>query len=197
MHPSGSSTGVVLDSGTASTSAVPVYEGFALRRGIQRLDIGGRHLTDHFFEGLARGGNKLGTISERKLARKVKEDYCYVARDFRKELQLIQGGTPTETSYKLADGKSITVGRERFMTPEALFHPHLMGMNSIEDRMHPEMSGLAPSSAKVNIVASPERKYSSWIGESMVASLSTFQKMCVLYEEYDEVGPTIVLRRFF
>ncbi|CAH0038225.1 unnamed protein product [Clonostachys rhizophaga] len=235
IHPSGSSTGVVLDSGTASTYAVPVYEGFALRRGIQRLDIGGQHLTDHFFEGLARGGNNLGTISERRLARKVKEEYCYVAQDFRRELQLAQGGTLTETSYKLVDGKSITVGRERFMTPEALFHPHLMGMNNemgiqhltlgavlksdtslqdrlyenivlaggstlfpgIQDRMHTEMTGLAPSSSKVNVVALPERNHASWIGGSMVASLSTFQKMCVLYEEYDEVGPTIVLRRFF
>ncbi|CAI6084277.1 unnamed protein product [Clonostachys chloroleuca] len=235
IHPSGSSTGVVLDSGTASTYAVPVYEGFALRRGIQRLNIGGKHLTDQFFEGLARGGNNLRTISECKLARKVKEEYCYVAQGFRREFQFSQGGAPKETSYKLADGKSITVGRERFMTPEALFHPHLMGMNNemgiqhltfgavlksdtslqdtlyenivlaggstlfpgIQDRMHSEITGLAPSSAKVNVVASPERKHASWIGGSMVASLSTFQKMCVLYEEYDEVGPTIVLRRFF
>lgn len=45
----------------------------------------------------------------------------------------------------------------------------------IADRMQKEITALAPSSMKIKIVAPPERKYSVWIGGSILASLSTFQ----------------------
>ena len=64
----------------------------------------------------------------------------------------------------------------------------------IADRMQKELGALAPSSVKVKIVAPPERKYSVWIGGSILASLSTFQNMWVSKQEYDESGPGIVHR---
>lgn len=54
------------------------------------------------------------------------------------------------------------------------------------------MRRLVPASMKLGIVAPPERKYSVWIGGSILASLSTFQQIVVTREEYDETGPTIV-----
>merc|ERR1712238_607374 len=45
----------------------------------------------------------------------------------------------------------------------------------ISERMGKEITALAPPSIKVKIVAPPERKYSVWIGGSILASLSTFQ----------------------
>ncbi|KAH7903366.1 actin 1 [Hygrophoropsis aurantiaca] len=65
----------------------------------------------------------------------------------------------------------------------------------IADRMQKELNLLAPSSMKVKIVAPPERKYSVWIGGSILASLSTFQNMWCSKEEYDEAGPAIVHRK--
>ena len=47
----------------------------------------------------------------------------------------------------------------------------------IGDRMSKEITALAPSSMKVKVVAPPERKYSVWIGGSILASLSTFQQV--------------------
>jgi hypothetical protein len=58
--------------------------------------------------------------------------------------------------------------------------------------MQKEITTLAPSSMKVKIVAPPERKYSVWIGGSILASLSTFQQMWIAKSEYDESGPSIV-----
>jgi len=46
----------------------------------------------------------------------------------------------------------------------------------IADRMSKEITALAPSSMKIKVVAPPERKYSVWIGGSILASLSTFQQ---------------------
>merc|ERR1712080_111456 len=67
----------------------------------------------------------------------------------------------------------------------------------INDRMQKEITQLAPSSMKIKIVAPPERKYSVWIGGSILASLSTFQQMWISKQEYDESGPSIVHRKCF
>jgi actin beta/gamma 1 len=86
----------------------------------------------------------------------------------------------------------------------------------IADRMQRELGGMSPSSVKVRrlyniplflfmahddaflfqvkIVAPPERKYSVWIGGSILASLSTFQNLWCSKQEYDEAGPGIVHR---
>ena len=50
---------------------------------------------------------------------------------------------------------------------------------------------------QVKVVAPPERKYSVWIGGSILASLSTFQQMWISKSEYDESGPSIVHRKCF
>ncbi|TYH99416.1 hypothetical protein ES332_A11G064900v1 [Gossypium tomentosum] len=67
----------------------------------------------------------------------------------------------------------------------------------IADRMSKEITALAPSSMKIKVVAPPERKYSVWIGGSILASLSTFQQMWISKGEYDESGPSIVHRKCF
>jgi len=67
----------------------------------------------------------------------------------------------------------------------------------IADRMSAEITELAPSSMKIKIVAPPERKYSVWIGGSILSSLSTFQQMWISKQEYDESGPAIVHRKCF
>jgi len=53
------------------------------------------------------------------------------------------------------------------------------------------------SSMKIKIIAAPERKYSVWIGGSILGSLSTFGHMWISKQEYDECGPSIVHRKCF
>jgi actin len=65
------------------------------------------------------------------------------------------------------------------------------------ERLNKEVSALAPSSMKIKVVAPPERKYSVWIGGSILSSLSTFQTMWISKAEYDESGPSIVHRKCF
>ena len=67
----------------------------------------------------------------------------------------------------------------------------------ISERMEKEIKALAPASMKIKIVAPPERKYSVWIGGSILSSLSTFQQMWISKQEYDESGPSIVHRKCF
>jgi actin len=68
---------------------------------------------------------------------------------------------------------------------------------NMDARLSQEITALAPASIKVKVVAPPERKYSVWIGGSILSSLSTFQEMWVSKDEYDEAGPSIVHRKCF
>ncbi len=44
----------------------------------------------------------------------------------------------------------------------------------IPERLSKEVTALAPSTMKIKVVAPPERKFSVWIGGSILSSLSTF-----------------------
>ncbi len=66
----------------------------------------------------------------------------------------------------------------------------------IEDRLHKELTALAPSEL-LKVVANPERKYSVWFGGSVVASISSFERACITKQEYDEYGPSISHRKCF
>lgn len=69
--------------------------------------------------------------------------------------------------------------------------------NGIAERVSTELTKLAPSSMKVKVIAPAERKYSVWIGGSILSSLSTFASMWITKAEYDESGPTIVHKKCF
>jgi actin beta/gamma 1 len=63
------------------------------------------------------------------------------------------------------------------------------------ERIRKEMKALVPAEKRVGIVAPPERKFSVWIGGSILASLSTFQAMWISKRDYNEFGPSIVHRK--
>ena len=67
------------------------------------------------------------------------------------------------------------------------------------ERLTKEVQKLTPSatSNKVKIIAMPERKYATWIGGSILTSLSNFQCMWITKGEYDEIGKEIVHKKCF
>jgi actin len=67
----------------------------------------------------------------------------------------------------------------------------------IASRLEKELRKLAGYSPRIKVLAPPERKYSVWIGGSILASLSTFQDMWIQAIEYDDSGPSIVHRKCF
>ena len=68
---------------------------------------------------------------------------------------------------------------------------------NMKERMKYELTELAPSTYSINVLAPPERKYSTWLGGSILAALSTFQTMWINKQDYDETGPAIVHRKCF
>ena len=58
----------------------------------------------------------------------------------------------------------------------------------LQERLQKDIAAMAPPSVKVKVIAPPERKYSVWIGGSILASLTTFQQMWINKDEYEESG---------
>ena len=67
----------------------------------------------------------------------------------------------------------------------------------IADRMHKEMSNIAPPNLKIKVIARPERNCLTWTGGSMLGSLSSFQQMLISRQEYEETGVYIVHSKCF
>lgn len=62
----------------------------------------------------------------------------------------------------------------------------------ISERLDKELKTLVQDTCNIKIIANPERNYSTWIGGSILASLSTFQTLWITKAEYDENGPSFV-----
>ncbi|CAM9263192.1 unnamed protein product [Discosporangium mesarthrocarpum] len=60
------------------------------------------------------------------------------------------------------------------------------------DRLLNEVRKQAPKNLKIRITAPPERKYSTWVGGSILASLATFKDMWVTKSDFREHGPGIM-----
>lgn len=69
--------------------------------------------------------------------------------------------------------------------------------NGMSERLHRELTMLAPDGIRVGIVDPPDRKYSVWTGGSILASLPTFREMWISKYDYDETGPNIIHRKCF
>ncbi|XP_005076894.1 actin-related protein T1 [Mesocricetus auratus] len=67
----------------------------------------------------------------------------------------------------------------------------------LQDRLLGELEVLAFEGTPIKITASPDRCYSSWIGGSVMTSLTTFKQMWVTAEDFKEYGAFVVQRKCF
>jgi len=127
LYAGGRLTGVVLDSGDGVTSAVPIYEGYALKHAIQRSDIAGRDITEYLQMLLRKGGYNFEMSMDMEVVKKIKEKRCYFSLDIDKDEEDYREFD--QVQFKLPDGnKVINIGPEKFRAPEILFQPSLIGL---------------------------------------------------------------------
>ncbi|XP_071499603.1 uncharacterized protein [Diadema antillarum] len=125
LYASGQTSGLVVDIGAGAAHIVPVHKGYAVSDATQRFDVCGRDLTDYMMKILTdRGDFQFYVAGDWKTTRAIKEQLGYVALDYDRELQSDEA--EVEKIYELPDGKTVTVGKERFRAAEPLFQPSLI-----------------------------------------------------------------------
>lgn len=217
LYSSGRTTGIVLDSGFNVTQIVPIFEGYSISQGINRINLGGRDLTLWLQKKLKENGFNDNSEREKDTINEFKEENCYVALDYENE---------TQKKSKNYDDMKILYD-ELFHCPEMLFRPSLYGydfdgidkalvdsimkcdsnihnelysniilsggnsmLNGLDKRIYKEISKLVNENVK--IIAPPERKYGAWSGGSILAASDSFKKMVITSDEYKESGCSIV-----
>ncbi|KAE8137264.1 actin-1 [Aspergillus pseudotamarii] len=222
LHASGRTTGLSVDCGHGSIDCVPVYEGSALPHAILRADLGGNEVTEYLANRL--GGNTFSSdiFSDMKekhcyVAPDSQEPQGNIQHSYElPDGQIIEMGAEVFRAPEvLFQPATIDLQMEGIheMAYNSIFkcdldirrdlygNVVLSGGSSMlpgmTDRLLHELRSLSPPRMKVNVVAPPEREYLTWIGGSMLASLSTFQDLWVTKEAYDESGPSVVHRKCY
>ncbi|KAI8321773.1 Actin/actin-like protein [Martensiomyces pterosporus] len=147
---------LIVDIGHAFTYVVPYLNGRQISKGVRRLDIGGRLLTNYMKETVS--FRYWDMMDETYIMNAVKEKCCFVSQDFYKDLEAARGliagrgarSSPLGIEYVLpdfthskqgfvkghggdaedlmADKQILPLCNERFAIPEALFHPSDIGL---------------------------------------------------------------------
>ncbi|RCI12446.1 hypothetical protein L249_1140 [Ophiocordyceps polyrhachis-furcata BCC 54312] len=215
LYASGRTTGIVLDSGDGVSHAVPVYEGFAMPSSIRRIDVAGRDVTEHLQTLLRKSGYVFHTSAEKEVVRMIKENVAYVAKDPRKEERdwIGIGSERFRAPEILFEPELIgleypgvhqmtvdAIGRTDLDLRKSLYGNIVLSGGStltkgFGDRLLTELQRLAVKGMRIKIFAPPERKYSTWIGGSILAGLSTFRKMWVSIDDWHE-NPDIIHTKF-
>ena len=118
----GSTTGIVLDSGGTGSSVAPIYDGDTVVHATERIKVGGHDLTEYMMRLLSNDGVLLSTMSERDIARDIKEKMSYVSLDFDADTKAFEESSRGSKTYKLPDGRELKLGRAPFCCPEVRGH---------------------------------------------------------------------------
>ncbi|EGT48838.1 hypothetical protein CAEBREN_06058 [Caenorhabditis brenneri] len=225
LYASGRLTGLVINSGERGTEIISINEGFAVPHTYLSLELGGQKLTDFLDTLLVEKRYSFNTSivqdMKEKLCCVAPNQYMTTAFDTESSYTLPDGQAISVGSLKFRCPEAYfqpslinmgTTGLHRKCHESILqCDPSirsdmyssivLSGGSTLfpgfGDRMENELKKLAPSSTSIKVISPPYRKDSVWIGGSILASLSTFQKMFISKKEYEESGSSIVLRKCF
>jgi actin-related protein len=126
----GLSTGMVVEIGEGMAHIVPIHEGEVLNYAVNRLPLGGVDVNENLKNFLMQEGINLNYSAQKEILRDIKEKLCYVAEDLNTESQNAYKMN-VRRPYTLPDGTVIQVGTSRFMAPEILFTPGMLGYNTM------------------------------------------------------------------
>lgn len=234
LYSTGRTTGCVIDSGKGMSFSVPVYEGYSSPHNILSLNVGGRHLDNYLNKILLEKGYEFTTPTELELLSKIKEDLCSVCVEKKHISTKKRIMKEDPQNYYLPDDSVVRLASEKYMVPEIMFNPELIGVNQpgihencfvsimktnteirsdmfeniilaggntlfkgMKERLQEEIEEFAPTKTRVVITDNEERKYSSWIGGSIIGNIDTFQYLCISKKDYDEFGSNIVNDKIF
>ena len=122
-------SGTVLESGEGVTQSCVVYEGYSLPNSYERFDYGGADVSDYLKTLLKKKGYQFFNSTEFRLISEMKENSCFCfSNNINADIEDVKKAlNKNPINYYLPDGTTISIGEERLLAPEILFHPDLMG----------------------------------------------------------------------
>lgn len=127
LYSSAMTTGLVTDIGDGVTHIVPIFDGYSMNHGIQRINLAGRSVTTRLSQLLFESGSRLVSSSDFQTCRLIKETCCYLAQDFDSEVK--KSVHDVVINYQLPDGQQLSLDSCRYLAPEILFQPGLAGQD--------------------------------------------------------------------
>ncbi|XP_069112431.1 uncharacterized protein [Argopecten irradians] len=227
LYASGRLSGLVIDSGFEVTSVSCIYEGHKVVQSIFRSDIGGNDVTHYLIELLGKRGYSFTTTKEIEDVSLLKERCAYVSRNPATEnMENVRKGYTYSNGTSISVDYERFQCMEAMFNP-SLIGSDLCGIHDliiksiqacpvnvrgdicrniilsgsntmvmdIATRIDLELKKVLP--AEIKVVSPPERRSSTWIGGSVVASLSSVQDKWIRPSDYEEFGPNIVWRPQF
>ncbi|KAM7350509.1 actin-related protein 6 [Cochliomyia hominivorax] len=147
---------IVVDVGYSFTHIVPFIRGKRVTKGIRRIEVGGKVLTNHLKELISY--RHLNVMDESYVVNQIKEDICFVSQDFAEDMKVhtdnkkrseivVDYVLPDFTTVKRgyirkkdtsqnpliddSDQQSVRLCNERFTVPELLFNPLDVGIQQV------------------------------------------------------------------
>ncbi|KAI9472348.1 MAG: actin-related protein 6-like protein [Benjaminiella poitrasii] len=140
---------LVVDSSYSFTYIVPFLRGQPVLKGIRRLNVGGKLLTNHLKEVVS--FRSYDMMEETYIINDVKEQCCYISQDVYRDLDICKkqgiknsiiqeyvlsdfvhttkGHVRTAGSASIENQQVLLMNNERFMIPEILMHPSDIGID--------------------------------------------------------------------
>eukprot|EP00055_Hartaetosiga_balthica_P011850 m.55448 g.55448 ORF g.55448 m.55448 type:complete len:1814 (-) comp7754_c3_seq1:283-5724(-) len=135
MYSYGATTGVIVDIGERC-DVIPLDSGYVIERGVSKLRIGGRHVTDSLSRMMSEEGHRFFSPVESYIGRLVKERVAYVSSNFAQsqddeEAGLIEESLVDARRFAVPDGtKTFSLRGQKFRCTEGLFYPHRYGKDT-------------------------------------------------------------------
>ena len=113
--------------GASNIRIVPIIENFMLKHAARYIPLGGAVLTSYMKKLLNQAGFQAESSMQKELIRILKERACFASLNYEDD---VKNAEKYRHEYSLPDGTEISIGAERFMVPELLYHPDLMEIES-------------------------------------------------------------------
>lgn len=221
LYAIGKTTGLVVDIGHGVSRSTPVFEGKCYDPGSLKIELGGqdlseylRHITGKTYSQCELLKEKFCEVSLTPVESLAPEHSTFTLPDGQEiTLGLERYKCPEilfDPSFlSTKEGEFLPVHRLTYQTLQSLLPEFrrdmyanvvLVGGSTMfpnfEERFKKELSVLAPSTHKVSTFTAPEGgSLASWLGGSIMTSLTAFSKMWITQQEYNEHGPTIANRK--